>query len=83
MKPQRLTLTNHLVLGYGLHKDMDVYQPRAATEQELETFHEADYVDFLSKCASLQATFLASDKRSTESPRKTSPNSPMSSPNST
>ena len=49
MKPQRLTLTNHLVLGYGLHKDMDIYQPRMATEQELETFHEADYIDFLSK----------------------------------
>jgi len=49
MKPQRLTLTNHLVLGYGLHRDMDVYQPRIATEQELETFHEADYIDFLSK----------------------------------
>lgn len=49
MKPQRLTLTNHLVLGYGLHKHMDVYQPRMATEDELHSFHEEDYIDFLSK----------------------------------
>ncbi|KAJ2538428.1 histone deacetylase, partial [Coemansia sp. RSA 1878] len=28
MKPHRLTLTNHLVLNYGLHKHMDVFEPR-------------------------------------------------------
>lgn len=50
MKPQRLTLTNHLVLGYGLHKSMKVYQPRLATEDELQSFHDEDYIDFLSKC---------------------------------
>lgn len=25
MKPHRLAMTHHLVLGYGLHKHMDVY----------------------------------------------------------
>lgn len=25
MKPHRLAMTHHLVLGYGLHKKMDVY----------------------------------------------------------
>lgn len=25
MKPHRLTMTNHLVLGYGLHKHMDMF----------------------------------------------------------
>jgi hypothetical protein len=25
MKPQRLTMAHHLILGYGLHKKMDVY----------------------------------------------------------
>lgn len=49
MKPQRLTLTNHLVLGYGLHKYMDIYQPRRATEEELLSFHDEDYIDFLSR----------------------------------
>lgn len=49
MKPQRLTLTNHLVLGYGLHNYMDIYQPRTATEEELQSFHDEDYIDFLSR----------------------------------
>lgn len=52
MKPHRLTLTNSLVLGYGLHKRMDVYSPREATKDELEMFHDSDYVDFLSRSAS-------------------------------
>jgi len=25
MKPHRLTMTNHLVLGYNLHKHMDMF----------------------------------------------------------
>ncbi|GAA5888048.1 hypothetical protein JCM16303_000192 [Sporobolomyces ruberrimus] len=49
MKPHRLTLTNHLVIGYGLHQKMDMYAPRAATQEELSMFHDADYVDFLSR----------------------------------
>lgn len=49
MKPHRLTLTNHLVVGYGLHKQMDVFQPQAASKQDLTAFHAEDYVDFLSK----------------------------------
>jgi len=28
MKPHRLAMTHHLVLGYGLHKKMDVYVGR-------------------------------------------------------
>ncbi|GAA6016891.1 hypothetical protein JCM10207_007838 [Rhodosporidiobolus poonsookiae] len=49
MKPHRLTLTNHLVIGYGLHKKMDIYEPRSATKEELEAFHDEDYVDFLAR----------------------------------
>lgn len=49
MKPHRLTLTNHLVMGYGLHKSMDVFQPRIASKEDLQAFHDADYVDFLSR----------------------------------
>jgi len=48
MKPARLTLTNRLVMGYGLHKYMDVYTPRTATRAELEAFHDSEYIDFLS-----------------------------------
>jgi len=47
MKPWRLTLTNKIVLAYGMHEAMDLYMPRAATSGEMEDFHTADYIDFL------------------------------------
>ncbi|KAG9051112.1 histone deacetylase [Tulasnella sp. UAMH 9824] len=48
MKPHRLTLTNSLVIGYGLHQKMDhFFSPRSATQAELEEYHDPDYVDFL------------------------------------
>ncbi|ORZ25201.1 hypothetical protein BCR42DRAFT_479598 [Absidia repens] len=49
MKPHRLTLTNHLVLNYGLHKKMEIFQPRRATDNEILEFHAPDYVDFLKR----------------------------------
>ena len=47
MKPWRLTLTNKLVLAYGMQSAMDMYLSRPATRQELIEFHSEDYVDFL------------------------------------
>lgn len=47
MKPYRFTLTKQLILAYGLHTAMDLYLSRAATEEELKSFHTDDYVDFL------------------------------------
>jgi histone deacetylase HOS2 len=50
MKPHRLTLTNALVIGYGLDKQIHhMYNPRPATQAELEMYHDHDYVDFLSR----------------------------------
>lgn len=49
MKPWRLTLTNKIVLAYGMHEAMDVYLPRAATFQEMTEYHNEEYIDFLSK----------------------------------
>lgn len=50
MKPHRLTLTNALVMGYGLDKQIHhVYNPRPATDAELEAYHDRDYIEFLSK----------------------------------
>lgn len=49
MKPFRLTLTNELVLGYGLHDYMSVYSPRKATSEEITQFHSHDYIDYLSR----------------------------------
>jgi hypothetical protein len=50
MKPHRLTLTNALVMGYGLDKQIHhIYDPRPATQEELEIYHDRDYIGFLSK----------------------------------
>ena len=49
MKPWRLTLTNKIVLAYGMHDAMDLYLSRAATNQELTEFHTEDYIDFLQR----------------------------------
>ncbi|TFJ83727.1 hypothetical protein NSK_004831 [Nannochloropsis salina CCMP1776] len=49
MKPHRLKLTHHLVLGYGLYRKMEVYRPHIATTQELQKFHSQEYVNFLSR----------------------------------
>jgi histone deacetylase HOS2 len=49
MRPHRLELTNQLVLGYGLHDKMTMHAPRKATEEELSSFHDGDYVDFLKR----------------------------------
>ncbi|KAL4065156.1 hypothetical protein V8B97DRAFT_1867705 [Scleroderma yunnanense] len=50
MKPHRLTLTNALVMGYGLDKQIHhMYNPRPATQEELELYHDHDYVEFLSR----------------------------------
>lgn len=50
MKPHRLTLTNALVLGYGLDKQIHyMFDPRPATEAELTAYHDSDYIDFLSR----------------------------------
>ena len=53
MRPQRLELTNQLVLGYGLHNTMTMHSPRKATDEELSNFHDADYIDFLKRCVCL------------------------------
>ena len=49
MKPHRLKLAHHLVLSYGLYREMDCYRPHPATPQEMKAFHSDDYVNFLSK----------------------------------
>ena len=50
MKPHRMSLTNALVIGYGLDKQIHhFYNPRPATREELEVYHDSDYIDFLSK----------------------------------
>lgn len=47
MKPHRLTMTNSLVMNYGLYKKMKMYVPAAATADDMCRFHSNDYIDFL------------------------------------
>ncbi|KAK5165878.1 histone deacetylase [Saxophila tyrrhenica] len=49
MKPWRLTLTKHLVLGYGLHYAMDTHEAVSAGKDQVRAFHDPDYVDFLAQ----------------------------------
>jgi acetoin utilization deacetylase AcuC-like enzyme len=50
MKPHRLTLTNSLVLGYGLHKMIHhMYSPRPANREELEMYHTKQYIDLIER----------------------------------
>lgn len=49
MKPWRLTLTNKIVMSYGMHEAMDFYLSRAATNQELAEFHKNEYIEFLQR----------------------------------
>lgn len=49
MKPWRLTLTKHLVMGYGLQFAMDNYEALPASQETVAAFHDPEYVEFLSK----------------------------------
>lgn len=49
MKPFRLMLTDSLVLSYGMQEHMEWYKPRPATKDEILSFHNEDYTNFLQK----------------------------------
>ena len=51
MKPARLKLTHHLVLGYNLHREMDMLVPHKASAEEMCQYHSEDYINFLKKTA--------------------------------
>ncbi len=50
MKPHRVRLTHHLLLNYGLYRQMNVFRPLKATKEEMSMFHKSDYLDFLRLC---------------------------------
>lgn len=47
MKPHRLALTHSLVMNYGLLEKMEVFVPKAATNEQLIEFHSSGYLDYL------------------------------------
>ena len=49
MKPHRLKLAHHLILSYGLFKEMECYRPHPASPGEMTQFHSEEYINFLAK----------------------------------
>eukprot|EP00879_Flechtneria_rotunda_P026482 GHRR01028239.1.p1 GENE.GHRR01028239.1~~GHRR01028239.1.p1 ORF type:complete len:114 (+),score=24.54 GHRR01028239.1:310-651(+) len=47
MKPHRLTMTHQLVLGYELHKHMDMFRAVKAQPSQLGQFHSPEYIELL------------------------------------
>lgn len=47
MKPWRLTLAKGLIMSYGMHAAMDNFVSRQATREEMEDFHDKDYLEYL------------------------------------
>ncbi|EAN32325.1 Histone deacetylase Rpd3 [Theileria parva strain Muguga] len=48
MKPQRIRMAHALVLSYDLYRHMEIFRPHKAVEPELLSFHDSEYVHFLS-----------------------------------
>ncbi|CAG8435473.1 5744_t:CDS:2 [Diversispora eburnea] len=61
MKPERLTLTNDLVIGYRLHEKMDIFCPPGATDEELMEFHASAYIKFLKEVTTENAKQFSKD----------------------
>lgn len=53
MKPQRLKLTHHLLLSFGMYRKLEVLRPHKASPEELEKFHAHDYIEFLRRVSPL------------------------------
>nr|MDO8110067.1 acetoin utilization protein AcuC [Candidatus Sigynarchaeota archaeon] len=51
LKPERVLLTWELIKGLHLHENPNcvVMEPRLATEEELELFHDKEYINFVKK----------------------------------
>ena len=47
MKPHRMRLAHHLILAYGLYRQLEIYRPSLLAEDQLTMFHTDDYVHFL------------------------------------
>ncbi|KAK9866799.1 hypothetical protein WJX84_009469 [Apatococcus fuscideae] len=47
MKPHRIRVAHNLILHYGLHNMMQVFQIRPASYTDFTSFHAEDYIDFL------------------------------------
>ncbi|KAG9397574.1 Histone deacetylase superfamily [Carpediemonas membranifera] len=61
MKPFRANMTWELILNYGLHERMSIYNPRLLSNIEMTKFHTDDYVAFLQQISPSDATITQED----------------------
>ncbi|CAG9465593.1 unnamed protein product [Pedinophyceae sp. YPF-701] len=47
MKPHRIRMAHSLILHYGLYRDLEVFTPCRATEEDMMRFHSEEYIQFL------------------------------------
>mmetsp|Transcript_23268 Transcript_23268/g.41152 ORF Transcript_23268/g.41152 Transcript_23268/m.41152 type:complete len:440 (+) Transcript_23268:137-1456(+) len=47
MKPHRVRMAHHLIVGYGLAEQLEVFRPPLIKQAEITRFHSDDYVNFL------------------------------------
>ncbi|KAI0987555.1 hypothetical protein GJ496_010150 [Pomphorhynchus laevis] len=47
MKPHRISLTNALIVSYGLHEMMQIVVPSKASTFDMNTFHSPEYIRML------------------------------------
>lgn len=42
-------MAHQLIIGYGLYRKMNVYQPNKASDQQMAQFHCKDYIEHLKR----------------------------------
>ena len=47
MKPERIKMAHQLIVGYGLYRQMNIYEPHYSTFNELTWFHTPDYITYI------------------------------------
>ena len=69
MKPIRIKMTHQLIVNYGLYKQMEVYEPHWANNNELTNFHSQVYIDYLESISTNQEKTNQSRESSTKDER--------------
>ncbi|GKT14875.1 Probable histone deacetylase 1-B [Aduncisulcus paluster] len=47
MRPFRMSLVHELVVSYGLHRHLNIYEPRPASVRDMTAFHADEYIKFI------------------------------------
>lgn len=47
MKTKRIAMANSLIVNYDLYSQMNHYETKYATREEMESFHDPGYLNYL------------------------------------